>query len=468
MAKSKERTDSFIATLRLKTTTKQEKQLLVLSECARMLYNSVLGETKSRMNALKNTALYQQTIRIPKNTKENKETRKQNFKYINEQFGFTDASLQAFGTKTKNASKFIAEHLGTHVCQKISTRAFKAQQKVALRQSKKAKFKRKGEFVSLEGKNNKTFLRYSNGYALIGDITCKCLIDPKDKWMQYALNQRIKYCRLICKMMKSKKVFYLQLILEGKPYQKYEIGTEETGLDIGPSTLAVVSDTSAELKQFCNELDFLDKEKRRNQRKLDRQRRKNNPQNYDEKGRIKKGRKTWMYSKRYMKTKAIIQEYERKLSEQRKTLHGKEVNSIFKQSKIVKTEKLSYKAFQKLFGKSVGRRAPSQFIQRLKQRMESNGGIFQEFSTYKTKLSQTCQCGIIKKKKLSQRWHKCECGVVSQRDLYSAFLAKCVTKSGTLSKTRPKKEWFTVQPLLEHAINVIKESNQKKISSFGL
>jgi hypothetical protein len=41
-----------------------------------------------------------------------------------------------------------------------------------------------------------------------------------------------------------------------------------------------------------------------------------------------------------------------------------------------------------------------------------------------TKLSQTCQCGRVKKKKLSERIHQCECGIVAQRDLYSALLAK--------------------------------------------
>ena len=47
-----------------------------------------------------------------------------------------------------------------------------------------------------------------------------------------------------------------------------------------------------------------------------------------------------------------------------------------------------------------------------------------EIPTYSTKLSQTCQCGRVQKKKLSERVHRCECGVVAQRDLYSALLAK--------------------------------------------
>ncbi|QST02528.1 transposase (plasmid) [Pontibacillus sp. ALD_SL1] len=460
-------TPSFTATLPLESVAKQEKYYWKLSDCARQLFNAVLSEARKRSNRIKNTKLYQETIRLPKNKKENISKRRENFKYLNEQFGFTDSSLQSFGTKTKNDSKFIAEHLGTHVCQKTSTKAFRAEQRVALRKAKKANFKRKGEFVSIEGKNNETFIRYSNGYAIIGNTTCKCSINPKDKWMQHALKQRIKYCRLISKVVKGKRKFYLQLILEGQPYQKHSLGTEETGIDVGPSTIAVVSDTKAELKEFCSELVFLDKEKRRLQRKMDRQRRKNNPDNYLPNGVVKKGRKTWASSNRYLKTKALVHEYERKLKEKRKTFHGKEVNQIVRRSKIVKAEKLSYKAFQKLFGKSVGRRAPSQFVNRLQDRMIAYGGDFQEISTYKTKLSQTCHCGQTKKKKLSDRWHRCECGIVAQRDLYSAFLAKCIVRSGTLSKQKSKRQWDMAKVLLDECVKNTKEKNQKTYSSFG-
>ena len=48
--------------------------------------------------------------------------------------------------------------------------------------------------------------------------------------------------------------------------------------------------SEAQLVPFCEELRTDERAKRRLKRKLDRERRANNPQNYDEKGRIKK---TW-------------------------------------------------------------------------------------------------------------------------------------------------------------------------------
>jgi hypothetical protein len=88
-------------------------------------------------------------------------------------------------------------------------------------------------------------------------------------------------------------------------------------------------------------------------------------------------------------------------------------------------EKISYQAWQKLFGKSVGLRAPGMFVALLRRTVVSTGGTLTEIPTRTTKLSQYCHgCGNTEKKSLSQRWHTCPCGVGPvQRDLYSAFLA---------------------------------------------
>src|SRR5690348_1306189 len=167
---------------------------------------------------------------------------------------------------------------------------------------------------------------------------------------------------------------------------------------------------------------------RRLQRKLDRQRRANNPQNYDEKGRIKKHGKrrlTWKQSKGYLATKRRIAARERKLAAHRKSLHGRLVHQIIQRGNTIRTEKLSYKAWQKQYGKSVGHNAPGMFLEQLRRTVASTGGILSEFPTRSTKLSQYCHgCGRYLKKPLSERWHSCPCGVGPvQRDLYSAWLA---------------------------------------------
>jgi transposase len=88
-------------------------------------------------------------------------------------------------------------------------------------------------------------------------------------------------------------------------------------------------------------------------------------------------------------------------------------------------EKISYKAWQKQYGKSVGLRAPGMFVEMLRRTVASTGGTLIEVPARTAKLSQFCHgCGGVVKKPLSQRWHHCPCGVGPvQRDLYAAFLA---------------------------------------------
>ena len=167
---------------------------------------------------------------------------------------------------------------------------------------------------------------------------------------------------------------------------------------------------------------------RRLQRKMERQRRATNPGNYDAQGRPKKRGKhglRWRSSRGYEATRTRKAAKERRLRAHRKSLHGRLVHEIVQVGNTIVVEKVSYKGWQKQFGKSVGLRAPGMFIEQLKRTVASTGGTLWEVSTRRTKLSQFCHgCGHTVKKPLSQRWHHCPCGVGPvQRDLYSAFLA---------------------------------------------
>ena len=116
---------------------------------------------------------------------------------------------------------------------------------------------------------------------------------------------------------------------------------------------------------------------------------------------------------------------ERRLAAHRKSLHGRLVHEMVAVGNTIILEKISYKAWQKQYGKSVGLRAPGMFLDMLRRTVASTGGTLHEVPTRSTKLSQFCHgCGQCEKKPLLQRWHQCTCGIGPvQRDLYSAFLA---------------------------------------------
>ena len=206
-------------------------------------------------------------------------------------------------------------------------------------------------------------------------------------------------------------------------------GLDSIGLDLGPASLAIVPrEAEANLVPLCAELRPDVRAMRRLQRKMERQRRAANPEHYDERDRPKKhgkGAPRWKESRSYQATRRRKATRERRLAAHRKSLLGRMVHQIVAVGNTVITEKLSYKAWQKRYGKSVGHCAPGMFIDHLRRTVAKTGGTLHEVSTRYTKLSQFCHgCGRCVPKPLSQRWHQCPCGIGPvQRDLYSAFLA---------------------------------------------
>jgi len=165
-----------------------------------------------------------------------------------------------------------------------------------------------------------------------------------------------------------------------------------------------------------------------------------------------------------------LSELQRRVAASRKRTHGELANQIISKGKVIKTEKLSYKAFQSRYGKSIGRRAPGLFLEKLRYKAANAGGEVIEFSTRSTALSQTCQCGHRRKKALSERWHHCEqCGIRAQRDLYSAYLARFVHEN-RLDTFHANEAWAGAGVLLEQAVsNLNKTANSEaRLASFGL
>jgi putative transposase len=129
------------------------------------------------------------------------------------------------------------------------------------------------------------------------------------------------------------------------------------------------------------------------------------------------------------------------------------VNLVLSMGDVIQLETISYKAWQKNCGRSIGRRAPGLFVEHLPRKAASASAEVHELPTQQLCLSQVCHgCGQKVKKPLSQRQHKCDCGIVAQRDLYSAFLAMCV-ENNTLDVDRAKAAWSGVETLLRVAFS---------------
>ncbi len=437
-------TPTFLLELPLAVNLGQAKHLRAHFEAARALYNALLGEALARLHRMWADPAWQAARAIPK---AQKQERAAAFSHLRQAYGFSEYALHDFA-KRANCT-WIADHIDSVMAQTLATHAYQAANRVCLGKAKKVRFKSKGRGLnSVENKWEKSGLRFvlqppeegNQGWLVWGKDRLPAIIDWDDPVVKYGLDHRIKYARLVRRKASSPKAqgadcqgyrYYVQLALAGTPYQKkkHTPGHEVIGLDLGPSTVAIVPrEGEARLVPLCEELAPDARKKRRLERKLDRQRCANNPQNYDEKGRIKKHGKrrlAWRNSKGYLATRRRLAHHERKLAAHRKSLHGRLVNEIIRTGNDIRIEKVSYKGWQKRYGKSVGMRAPGMLIEHLRRTVAKTGGTLHEFPTRSTKLSQYCHgCRTYAKKALSERFHLCPCGIGPvQRDLYSAFLA---------------------------------------------
>lgn len=459
------KTPSFVCELELNTDQQSESVLNVRFDAARQIYNACLGESLRRLNQMRKSDLWQIAIKLPKtkNGQPNPD-RKAAFAAARAEFEFREYDLHSYAVQFSHS--YLGNHVDSNTVQKIASRAFAAVMRYCLGKGGKPRFKGKNRLDSVEGKSNATGIRFKpsepvndkivSGSIFWSGLKLVLIVKPNDPVHSHGLNSRIKYVRLVRREIRGSLRWFAQLICEGLPYRKNKnvVSPGIVGLDIGPSTVAIVSEDYADLQKFCDSIGDKAKKIARYQRKIERQRRAANTDNYNpdqwvkntngrwqrKKGTIKAGRHVWNKSKRMEVNQTKLRGLHGKLSAHRKSLHGELVNDVLALGSTIKLEKLSYKVFQRMFGKSIGQRAPGMFVSHLRRKAESAGGSMDEFSTRTTRLSQTCHgCGTIEKKSLSQRWHDCSCGIVQQRDLYSAFLATCVEDDRLVASVTRKR-----------------------------
>jgi hypothetical protein len=441
------------------------------------LYNALLSEGKARLRRMRNDPAWAAARSIPRT---DRQERAQAFSALRKQYHFSEYDLHKYAKAARVS--WIADHIDATMAQTLATRAYQAVNRVCVGKAKRVRFRSSGRGIdSVEGKRNDVGMRFvldpnagDGGFLIWNEEVIPAIIDWRDRVVQHGLRHPIKYVRLLRRKASSPAAqgadgdgnrYVVQLILEGhasiKPKHQ-EAGSDIIGLDIGPSTLAIVPrEGKADLVTFCEELAPNTSKKRRMLRKMERQRRANNPDNYDELGCVKKAGKRrlrWKESKRYQATRKQHANCERKLAAHRKSLHGKLAHDIARVGNTINIEKTSFKAWQKQYGRSMGLRAPGMFVAHLTRIVAKTGGTLSQISAFKTKLSQYChQCGQYVKKPRSQRWHQCPCGLGPvQRDLYSAFLLAHLEPEQTIpSITQPV--WEGAEPRLRAVMEGLRQ-----------
>ena len=246
---------------------------------------------------------------------------------------------------------------------------------------------------------------------------------------------------IVRRTIRSQYKYYVQLTIEGlKPQKGRTLGKGNVGIDLGPTTVAVSGENIVSIDKLASKCDNIQEEITRLSRKIDRSRRANNPQNFNEDGTIKRGIKlVWTDSKRYKELRRELAELRRKQAAIRKQQHIDRANALLKEGDIFivennqisgwttraketkvneKTGKIQKK---KRFGKSVANHAPSMFVSILENKVKSLGGEVVKVDTKNAASQYDFTDGSFTKHELKERNVTLSNGDTHQRDMLAAF-----------------------------------------------
>jgi hypothetical protein len=492
---------------KLKGTASDEVEILKLLDKGKNIYNLALTECSKRLTKLRSDPEYGDLL-------DKRRMRKKEGKPLPD----TDRALSSivrmrYGLTGTEIEKFVKDHGGyltygfhSQFAQNLADRAVDATLKVLYGKSKKVRFKGKFDNIlcSVNSKATATGFMFNPSTKTISYRISKkrtlhmpLELDYRNDagYHEWYLKEIIEnyrasgafdvaYMRIVRRILKGKNVFFVQFVIDVRPYgiTKEKVWEEnkrilqensetirraveagkpanrlrlkhlvpdiveypktnkiievlhEAGLykqfavslDLGPKNIAVVLQNEryliAVLQPLFDKLVEYATELRILQRKLDRQRRSGNPDNYNLDGTIKgKKHMRWHRSRGYSETRSRIRELHRCTRETRKTVLNEFANILAGLGCSFKTEDVSFKAWQKGYGKAMGNYAPS-FLQNTVMSKAERAGDGRTKIPLKNALSQLCVCGAKRKKKLSERLHECDCGCKAHRDVLSAYL----------------------------------------------
>ena len=276
-------------------------------------------------------------------------------------------------------------------------------------------------------------------------ITLKMLHNPKhadyEMWALKGGADSVKVVKVVRRLVRSQYKYYVQLTIEGeKPQKGRTLGKGNVGIDLGPTTVAISGKNVVSIDKLASKCDNIQEEITRLSRKIDRSRRANNPQNFNEDCTIKRGIKlVWNDSKRYKELRRELAELRRKQAAIRKLQHIERANALLKEGDTFivennqisgwtaraketkvneKTGKIQKK---KRFGKSVANHAPSMFVSILENKVKSLGGEVVKVDTKNAASQYDFTDGSFTKHELKERNVTLSNGDTHQRDMLAAF-----------------------------------------------
>ena len=154
--------------------------------------------------------------------------------------------------KEHRAKGGFTKRIGICEAQKIATRVWQGIERWLLHQGGQPRFKSaKRGLHSVEGKSNKTGLRWKAKTWTLEVLDLVIKAEAPDAWQKEALLsatdpsgfKRVKYCRLVRRMIRGRMRYFVQLIVEGVPPVKHVYAPKDlkVAVDPGPRTMTFYS-----------------------------------------------------------------------------------------------------------------------------------------------------------------------------------------------------------------------------------
>lgn len=465
-------TPSFVVSVKLLLPKQMQNHLEKSFRIANSAYNEALDFGLHKFDAMKQNPSYQELLKLRQEllAKNETEQRTKEFKTqkkeidnelteIRKAYSLTEYSLSGHLSQQRRKPDSVYRHLNSVELQVVAGHVMKTLEKVLFYQIKPHKVRFRSKYdadmsfrnrVNSTGtrliKSNKTGIAYRlciHKTSTFIDVPVKAFNNYQQ--MSLLRSNRIKYVQIIRKTIRGKKIYYLQIVCEGYPPTKTSKGEGVVGIDPGISTVAYASPNKVALVDLVPpSINQKEKLLKSLDRRIERSRRINNLDCYNEDGTIKKGCRFKRPSNRALRLRNRRRNVYRSLSEERKKLQGQLINHLVSNASVIKIEELNIKGLQKRakdlrinpktnrpfsrkrFGKSIFRAAPSAFREALKTRASQLDIEVIMISPKDVKPSQYNHIlQTFEKKPLSTRIFDLSPEWTGlQRDLYSAFLIR--------------------------------------------
>ena len=428
------------------------------------------------------------------------------------QYGLTEGSLQSYIKVWHRQYRHI---VSSHQAQEEASRVYAGVEKVLYGKGKDVHFKKTQDILTIASKSWNGLQYYDplhTGYykksvrpvypeeIFYLNTHFRVVINWNDPYVMESLDHPVRYAQIERKMFPSGWRYYVVLYLEGAAPVRHTSTDAVAGLDPGVSTAAAVFDEACVLEELAPDCKGYNRKITRLSRQIERSVRMHNPDNYDEDGRVRKGRHRWKITGTCRRRKRLLKTVFRRKAAYTKQSHEELADRLVERANVFITEEMDFRALQKRakrpperqdstsvivkkdgtrqpvrkfkkkkrFGSSIRDRAPAMFLAILKRKCLLQGG---DVITADTKVVRASQYDHVtdsyKKVPLSCRMKEVG-GHRVQRDLYSGFVIKHVMEDNrTVDRKACIRDFEAFLKAQDKCISGIKTSGNTYPACFG-